>query len=364
MTRKLIPICAIVLVLGAIYGTYTWQMKKKIAQFAGMKPTPTAVTVEPARSISWQPTARSSGQLVASLGVTIKSQSQGQVTAINMVPGQWVPRDYLLVTLEHADLAAQLASAKAQLQQAEAEYASYQQLAAEQNVSQQLLRQKRASLASARSAVVSANIAVQHKLIRTPFACHLGLSRLHVGQLMTSGQAVVSCQDIRTLKLYYSIPQQYLPSVVMHQKLDVTVDAYPGQVFSGQLNGVDTKVEEDTRGIALEAVVKNVKKQLLPGMLVSVAMPLGTPRHVVVVPHTALHASLYGDSVFVLDDSQPKASKVKEVRVKVGEAVHEDVIILDGITAGQKVVALGQANLRNGAQVNVVSAAKFNGVKP
>jgi membrane fusion protein, multidrug efflux system len=360
MKRWSIAIGSMVLVLAVIYGGYAWQLKKKIAQFSHMMPAPTAVSITAARTIHWQPVVRSSGQLEASQGVTVKSQGQGQVMAVHMSAGQWVTNNQLLVTLEHADLSAQLASAKAQLKQSQAQYASYKALAAQQNVSRQLLQQQQATLASAQAAVISATTALQHKMIRAPFACHLGLSRVHAGQLIAQGQAIVDCQDTRALKLYFSVSQQYLPMLRLKQVLNVTVDAYPRQSFVGVLRAIDTKISESTRGLALEAVVNNPKQQLLPGMLVSVAMPLGQKKQVVVVPQTAIHTSMYGDSVFVLDKTKPKTLKVKEVRIKAGDAVKDDVIVLHGITAGQQVVSLGQASLRDGSPVTVVAAPQYN----
>jgi membrane fusion protein (multidrug efflux system) len=355
MRRWFTILLTVVLIFSAIYVVRYLEIRSFSQKMATAKPGAAAVGVSKARAVMWQPSINSVGQLQANQGTTIKSQSGGVVTDINIPSGRMMPADYLLVTLDHEALKAEMSALRADLTLARTEYRRYRRLAAQQNVSAQVLDSKRTAFQRAQSNLQKAHIEYRHKFIRTPFACHLGLSHIHRGQLIQEGQSIVDCEDIRILKLYYSIPQQYLGQLQTGQPITLTVDAYPGVLFAGQLTAVDPKIGENTRSINLEARVRNsASHHLLPGMLVTVSTPTGKKQGVVMVPITAIHRTLYGNYVYVVRGGKV-APKVKLQRVRLGQNHQGMVIVEKGVSAGETVVSAGQSKLRDGATIRIVS---------
>ena len=83
----------------------------------------------------------------------------------------------------------------------------------------------------------------------------------------------------------------------MGAPIELTVDAYPGQVFKGEIESFDARVAQDTRTLLVRAGAQNPDRKLLPGMFANVAVLAGEPKELVTVPRTAVTYGLYGDSV-------------------------------------------------------------------
>ena len=114
--------------------------------------------------------------------------------------------------------------------------------------------------------------------------------------------------------------------------------------------------------IRLQATLENPGHRLLPGMFVDAQVVLPAGADVVSVPETAVDRTLYGNSVFVVQedgkgaDGKPK-QKAVQTFVEAGPAFAGRIAILRGVEAGQLVVNAGQIKLQNGAPVTVTADA-------
>jgi multidrug efflux system membrane fusion protein len=93
-------------------------------------------------------------------------------------------------------------------------------------------------------------------------------------------------------------------------------------------------------------------------MFANASVVLPPQPDVVTVPETAVDFSLYGDSVFVIedagtDDKGNKVLKAKRAFVQTGAHFDNKVAILKGISAGERVANAGQLKLNDGATVTL-----------
>jgi membrane fusion protein (multidrug efflux system) len=141
------------------------------------------------------------------------------------------------------------------------------------------------------------------------------------------------------------------------QKVDVVVDAYPDEHFTGTVTALDSNVDQATRSIEVRASVDNSKLLLRPGMFASVNVSIGTQRNFVTLPQTAITYNSYGDTVYVLSHGKDAAGKdaliANQVFVTLGDTRGNQVAVLSGIKAGDQVVVAGQVKLRNGSVVAI-----------
>jgi cobalt-zinc-cadmium efflux system membrane fusion protein len=147
--------------------------------------------------------------------------------------------------------------------------------------------------------------------------------------------------DPARLWLQLDVPQQDLPSLRPGQQLRVySTNALPGRVFEGVIDKIADTLDPLTRGVKARAVVNNPGKLLKAEMYVLadvLADPAGGGQAGVEVPAKALF--MRGDDSYVfLEES---AGRFHRVRVKVGVERDNKVPVLEGVTAGQKVVVEG-----------------------
>jgi membrane fusion protein, multidrug efflux system len=141
------------------------------------------------------------------------------------------------------------------------------------------------------------------------------------------------------------------------QTVRVVVDAYPGRKFEGKITTIEPQINTDTRNIRIQATIENPDHILKPGMFATTTVVLPDLAAVVTVPETAVDYTLYGDSVFLItekkeDDGKTSLSAVRTF-VRTGNRIHGRAEILNGLKAGDRVVAVGQLKLQSGAAVAI-----------
>jgi membrane fusion protein (multidrug efflux system) len=153
----------------------------------------------------------------------------------------------------------------------------------------------------------------------------------------------------------------------------VELDGAKGPPMEGVIAALDPTVDNITRTIKLRATLPSGGDTLRSGMFVDVRIVRPEKKTAVTVPATAVVHAPYGDSVFVVEDRKQDApgpsttqdgKPIKNARqqfVKIGESRGDFVTILDGVKAGQEIVAIGAFKLRNNAPVFVGDVA---GPKP
>jgi membrane fusion protein (multidrug efflux system) len=371
--RFFITSVVILLLLGGL-GWFQFVFKPQMIRtfLSQMKPPPVTVTAEPARVEKWIERLASIGTLIASQGVEVTSQVAGIVTEVLIDSGKEVPQGTKLVQLDTAVELADLDNAVAVQREAELAYERQADLMQKRVTSEANLDTARSKREVAAAAVKRIQAVIAQKAITSPFAGRLGIRKVEKGQYVSAGMALVSLQALDPIRADFPMPEQYVGKLAVGQPIELTVDAYPGQVFKGQIQSLDARVAQDTRTLLVRGLLPNPDRKLLPGMFANVTVLVGDPRDVVTVPRTAVTFSLYGDSVYVVKpapagDAPPSApgsaaaatpgqpaapALVVERRfVRTGQVRDDRVAVTFGLEAGENVVTTGQLKLNPGASV-------------
>ncbi len=335
------------LVLGGLYAFNSFRTHAIADFFAHNRPPPAIVAMSVAESQSVPHFLTGIGSIAAVHQVTIASQVGGAVTQILFTAGQNVPAGQPLVQLDDGPEQGDLRNFEAQQRYDAVTLKRNQELMAKQAVSQSTVDQTQSLLDQANAGIAKSKAIIGQKLIRAPFAGKLGVRLVEVGQYVAPGTAMVSLTDLTQLYINFTLPEQTAASLHQGQEVELGVDAYPDQSFQAKINVIEPQVTADTRTIKLQAVMDNPDGKLLPGMFANVHVLLPPRPDMVTVPETAVENTLYGDSVYVVqqdgtDAKGQPALRAKRVRVTTGEHVGGRVAILNGVAAGDRVVALGQ----------------------
>ena len=106
--------------------------------------------------------------------------------------------------------------------------------------------------------------------------------------------------------------------------------------------------------IKLRAIFENSKRELWPGQFIRNRLILNTLKDAVVIPYTAVQVTQTSPIAFVVKDDMT----VEQRTVKLGQRTDDQVIVLEGIKAGEKIVLEGQMNLFTGSKVFVPESKK------
>lgn len=354
---------------------------------AKMVPPAATVTAEPAALERWTDKLHSIGTLIAVEGVNVSPQVGGLVTDYFFESGEDVEAGAKLVQLDISVEEADLKSNRAQLKEARLDFDRRSDLVDKGHVAQATLDASIAKRDSAAAAVERVEAIIAQKTITAPFAGRLGLRHVEKGQYVSPGQALVWLESLDPIWMDFPVPEGEIAKFSVGSGLEITVDAYPDQVFKGEVEAFDARVNQDSRTLTVRGRLPNPDRKLLPGMFANAAVLSGKPKELVTVPRTAITYGLYGDSVYVVKRETPGAAEAPEPDltsavsepssgtataaeapddapaepkltverrfVRVGPTLGDRVAIVEGIEAGEEVVTSGQIKLKPGAAVTI-----------
>lgn len=347
----------LVLLVGALVGFNSFRAMKIAEFFANNKPPPTLVTAAEAKSEVIPNLLSAVGDLAAVHQVNVTSDVSGRITKIMFEAGSTVKAGTPLVQLFDDPEQGDLASFKAQATVGQLNLDRAKQLAARQFGPQATADSAQAAYDQALAGIAKTEAVISQKLVRAAFDGVLGTRRVEVGQYLTAGTQIVSLTDLSAIYANFTVTEKDSGTLKVGQTVRITVDAYPGRTFEGQLTTIEPQISADTRNIRVQATIQNPDGILKPGMFASTTVVLPDKAAVVTVPETAVDYTLYGDSVYLItekktDDGKTSLNAVRTF-VQTGDRINGRAVIIRGIKAGDKVVQVGQLKLQSGVAVAI-----------
>jgi membrane fusion protein (multidrug efflux system) len=349
--RMLFVLLALGLVLGAMFG-WKYYLGQKMAALAMMPPPPSSVAAAEVQSESWQPYLEAVGSLVASQGIFLTTEVAGKVSEIHFESGQQVETGTRLLQIDDSVDRAELSGILAERRLAEQQYKRRKGLLESKTISQSDVDEARLRLDNAIAQLAAKQAIIAKKRITAPFSGWLGIRQVDLGEYLQPGTAIVPLDSLDPIFVDFSLPERHFDQVSIGQPVEVTVQAFPDEHFTGRISAMNPGIDPGTRSLRLRATLENPEARLRPGMFAEVHAMLPSRPAVLTLPQTAISYNPYGDSVFVIvqDDA---GSSVERRQVETGGVRSGRVEIVQGLQAGELVVIAGQVKLRNGQAVVV-----------
>lgn len=365
LRRMLIMLGVVILVVLALAAYKGFSIYQQIQQFSAPQP-PISVSAEKAVELPWQSRLPAIGTLKAFQGVDLTVEASGTVQDVLFLSGEKVKLGQPLIQMDSDVERATLATAEAELSLARVEFERGRSLVSRQNISKSEFDRLASELQAATGKVAQLKALLDKKRIIAPFSGTIGIRQVDVGDFLSSGTTIATLQDLNTLFVDFFLPEQAAPLLAVGQKVRISVAAFPGEFFEGDVAALNPKVEESTRNLQVRAMLQNPDGKLLPGMFANLDVLLPGEQERVVVPESAITYTLYGNSVYVISekknaegqpekghDGQPQLV-VERRFVETGEHRDGKVVVQKGLEPGERVVTSGQLKLDNGSHVAVV----------
>lgn len=171
--------------------------------------------------------------------------------------------------------------------------------------------------------------------LRSPVSGVVVEKNVVAGQRVMEGDALYRVADLSTVWVEAEIYERDLGAVRVGARATVTLEAYPGEAYTGPVTYVYPTVDPATRTARVRVELRNPQGRLKPGMYATVRMPGARRADAVTVPRTAVLASGERSVVFV----RRPDGQLEPREVTVGLANADRIEILRGLAAGDTVVA-------------------------
>lgn len=171
------------------------------------------------------------------------------------------------------------------------------------------------------------------------------------GDLYSSGAGpVLTIEQTNPVKVMVNISEEYYKKVYKGMTVDIALDAYKGEAFSGKVTVVYPTIDVTTHTFPVEVTISNSAQKVRPGMFARATVNFGSLNHVLVPDEALVKQIGAGDRyVYVYKDG-----KVSYNKVELGQHIGTNYEIISGVNPGDEVVIAGQARLANGKEVEVV----------
>lgn len=362
-----------------------------IAVLAAFRSATSPVTVDTANVTSAFPSQsftvlNATGRVVAWRKAAISTKATGRLEWLGVQEGSRVKSGEVIARLESLDVAAArdsaqaaVSAARANLEQGEAEmreaesaYRRAQDLYAKKFISESSLDSARARHDKARASVSSlkaaigvaeanvrsASVSVEQTLIRAPFDGVVLTKNANVGDIITpfssaadSKGAVVNMADMETLEVEADVAESSIGKIRVGMPTEVQLDAYPELRLLGEVSRVVPTVDRSKATLLVKVAFREKDARALPDMSAKVGFlerfPGADERKAVTAVRPEAVAKRGDRSVlFVLD----KDNRAKETPVRVARKLG-DLLEVEGVKAGDRVVLAPPEKLRDGATV-------------
>lgn len=293
------------------------------------------------------------GTLLSNELTEIRPEVSGRITDIYFTEGSYVKKGTLLVKLFDGDLQAQMEKLKIQKRLADTTLARQEQLLKINGISRQTVDAARNQVAAYQAQLDYYKAEISKTALRAPFSGTLGLRQVSEGAIVSPTTLITNLYQNNTLKLEFSVPEEYASQVKEGDLVKFTVSAYRTDTFSGKVYAINPGIDPQSHTLTLRARVPNKNSRLTAGSFASVRVDLQKIENAIMVPTQSLLPTTKANQVIVC-----KNGKAEFVPVQTGIRTNDKVQIISGVHAGDTVLTTGILQVQPGMQLKFLSIAK------
>ncbi|MEO8771804.1 MAG: efflux RND transporter periplasmic adaptor subunit [Ferruginibacter sp.] len=338
-----------VLLFGCLIFTGFYSCKDKSKNSKAAKPNPpTIVDVMIAEPQSVTNIIEANGTVVANEYVELHPEVSGRLTYLKVAEGSHVSQGTVIAKINDADLRAQVAKSKVQLDLAETTVGRYKQLLDVSGINQSDYDIAVNAVNGYKADIQYTESLIDKTIIRAPFTGVVGLRQVSPGAYVSPSTIIATIQQISQVKIDFTLPEAYGNVIKNGAIIDVALDANNGKREKAIILATEPGANTDTRNIKVRAVLQNATVN--PGAFVKVYIDEGGNRTSILVPTNSIIPDDKNNQVVVV-----KNGTANFVNVQTGNTLSNTVEITSGLKKGDSVVVTGVLFARPKAKLKIRS---------
>lgn len=309
--------------------------------------SPVAVKVETICESSINGSQKYSGTIEEISGTALSFSSGGTIKTIYVDEGQMVTKGQMVAVIDETSLRNALEVAAAARSQAEDSYKRMKLLHDNGSLPEIQWIQTTTQLRQAQAQERISRKNLKDSRIIAPFSGYISEKKAEVGQNVNTGEEVVKLVKIDQVKVKISVPENEIAKIHKGQTFSVTVSAAGNSTYMGKVTEKGVSADQMSRSYDVKALIQNTGNKLLPGMICDVYTDFKQGGTAIFIPTDVVQIGT-DNSNFVWLVVNGKAHK--QTVIPSGET-DQGVRIIEGLTAGDKLVTEGQNKICEGMKI-------------
>jgi RND family efflux transporter MFP subunit len=154
------------------------------------------------------------------------------------------------------------------------------------------------------------------------------------------------------IRLY--VAERFISKMAMNLPCEITLDAWPGEIFLGSVSEVAPTVDPASRTMEIRVNVKNAGSKLKAGMFAKVRIITEQKANIVKIPSSAVVSRFGEQYVFSVDKGGADGPVARKKVIVPGILIDGVLEIQQGIAPDEEIVVRGQTQLEDGSRINIV----------
>lgn len=314
---------------------------------------PTLVDVMIAEPQSVSDIIEANGTVVAGEYLELHPEVSGRLTYLNIAEGSHISQGAVLAKINDADLRAQIAKTRVQLNLAEKTLDRYKQLLDIGGLNQSDYDAVQNQVNAYHADIAYTQTLIDKTVIHAPFSGVIGLRQVSPGAYVTPATILATLQQTTQVKIDFTLPETYGNIVQKGTVIDVQLDASAEQKSKATVVAIEPGANELTRNLKVRALLKEGKAN--PGAFVKVSIDIGHGRTAIKVPTNCIIPEDKNNQLVLV-----KNGMAMFVPVQTGIREANAVEITKGVNVGDSIIVRGVLFARPKSPVKVRSVKKLD----
>jgi len=288
-----------------------------------------------------------SGSIEASENVEVRSEVSGIVEKIYFTEGTFVKQGQALLKISDLELKALLAQAKTKQNLASENYRRAKLLLEKEAISVEEHDMAKAEFQSLQAQTQVIQAQLSKTTIKAAFSGKIGLRNISAGAYITPTTLITKLVSTNDVKISFAVPEKYASEIKDKSKISFTI---PNQTstFTATIYAVEPEIDTQTRTLKIKALATNPNGALVAGTFATIALPLKQNAAAILIPSEAVVPVQKGKVVFLA-----KNGKAKEIPITTTSRTDKEVLVSEGIKAGDTLIISGIMALKDDADIKV-----------
>jgi len=321
-------------------------------------PTPVELALVEGRGIAAY--YRAASVIEANRMVDLVAKTNGRVRTINVEEGDWVAEGQILAEMENDRERIQLRKAELTVSDKKRQVDRSRTMNEQELISRQELDDQESALEMASAERDLAAIALEETRLRASFAGQITDRKVVPGQQLAIAAPAFTIADFTPLRVRVHLPEAVARKITQGQRVLVSTESATEEL-TAVVERISPVVDPATSTVRLTLLLTGENDAARVGGFVKVRITTDEHHNALSIPKTALVEEGALRNVFVAE-----ADTVRKVEIETGLYDETHVEVIDGLFAGDHVVAMGQGGLRTGSLIKALNGDEVNyvGVEP
>ena len=193
-------------------------------------------------------------------------------------------------------------------------------------------------------------------IVKAPISGTIVALPAQVGMTISQAVPIARVAGGSGLEIKLNIAERFISRISLGLSCEITLDAYPGQVFNGRVSEISPVVDPASRTLEIKISVNNTRSLLKAGMFAKVRVITERKENIVKIPASAMLNRFGEQYVFAVDKDpeDPEQSIVRKKIVVPGILIDGILEIQNGLEPDEEIVIRGQTLIDDGSRVNIV----------